>query len=81
MGEAIEIDFGVCATVSLAEAAKVLGVHRSTAWELYNQGRFPFPVLKVGSRLRVAKHHLAHFISGEGISAPTGAERKETTSE
>ena len=56
------IDFSSCATLSLAEAAKVLGVHRSTAWELYKRGEFPVPVLQIGNRLRVTKHHLSRFL-------------------
>ena len=56
------LDYSSCATVSLAEAARVLGVHRSTAWELYKRGDFPLPVMKVGSRLRVAKAHLEMFL-------------------
>lgn len=59
------IDPSACATVSLSEAACVLGVHRSTAWELYKRGEFPLPVLKVGTRLRVAKVHLEAFVLGE----------------
>ena len=56
------IDFSTCATLSLAEAAKVLGVHRSTAWELYKRDEFPVPVLQIGNRLRVTKHHLSQFL-------------------
>ena len=59
------IDFGSCATVSLAEAATVLGVHRSTAWDLYKRGEFPVPVLQIGHRLRVTKHHLRRYLLGE----------------
>ena len=59
------IDFSTCATVSLAEAAVVLGVHRSTAWDLYKRGGFPVPVLQIGHRLRVTKHHLRRYLLGE----------------
>lgn len=58
------IDLSSCATVSLAQAAQVLGVHRSTAWELYKRGEFPVPVLAVGHRLRVAKVHLERYVLG-----------------
>lgn len=58
------LDYSTCATVSLAQAAKVLGVHRSTAWDLHRRGEFPVPVLKLGSRLRVAKVHLEAFVLG-----------------
>lgn len=60
-----EIDFTTCATVSLAEAAHVLGIHRSTAWELYKRGEFPVPVLKIGNKLRVTKAQLARYLLGE----------------
>lgn len=64
MSESFEIDFSQCATVSLAEAAHVLGIHRSTAWELYKRGEFPLPVLKLGSRLRVGKRQLLAYLQG-----------------
>ena len=64
MGDEIAIDFNPCATVSLAEASKLLGIHRSTAWELYKRGEFPVRVLKIGSRLRVTKHHLCQYLCG-----------------
>lgn len=59
------IDTSSCATVSLAEAAAVLGIHRSTAWELYRRGEFPIPVLKLGRRLRVTKLQLQRYLLGE----------------
>lgn len=64
-GEGEVIDFSTCATFSLAEAAKVLGVHRSTAWDLYKRGEFPVPVLQIGHRLRVTKVHLRRYLLGE----------------
>ena len=63
-GSTTRIDYSACATVSLSEAARVLGVHRSTAWELYKRGEFPLPVLQVGSRLRIAKAHLEAYVLG-----------------
>lgn len=62
------IDFSTCATVSLSQAARVLGVHRSTAWELYKRGEFPIPVLAVGTRLRVAKAHLEGYVLGSSAA-------------
>lgn len=50
------------ATISLAEAATILGVHRTTAWSLHKRGEFPVPVLRVGSNLRVVKAHLQLFL-------------------
>ena len=51
-----------CATLSLPEAALILGIHRSTAWDLHKQGRFPVPVLRIGNRLRVTKASLERFL-------------------
>jgi excisionase family DNA binding protein len=58
----VSIDFAGCATLSLAEAAMVLGVHRSTAWDLYKRGEFPVPVLQIGHRLRVTKLQLERYL-------------------
>jgi excisionase family DNA binding protein len=56
------------ATLSLAEAAQVLGIHRTTAWSLLQRGQFPIPVLKVGSRNRVVESQLRQFLeTGEPI--------------
>ena len=60
------IDTSTCATLSLTEAAKVLGIHRSTAWELYKRGEFPVPVLKLGRRLRVTKLQLQRYLLASG---------------
>jgi hypothetical protein len=57
-----QVDVATCAAVSLGEAAHVLGIHRSTAWDLHKRGRFPVPVLQVGHGLRVAKIHLERFL-------------------
>jgi len=69
-----QVDLTQCATVSLSEAAQILGVHRSTAWDLHRRGEFPLPVLAVGKRLRVAKVHLESFLlTGECKSVPREA--------
>ena len=56
----IEID--ECATLSLSDAAIILGIHRSTASQLYRRGEFPVPVLEIGHRRRVTKIHLEKFL-------------------
>jgi len=59
------------ATISLAEAAGVLGIHRTTAWSLHKRGDFPVPVLKIGSSLRVVRAHLQLFLeTGEPVTLP-----------
>jgi len=57
-----EQERAVRATVGLAEAALILGIHKSTAWALYQAGTFPVPVLRVGTRIRVVKIHLQQFL-------------------
>ena len=62
MNDPIRIDLNACATLSLADAALVLGIHWSTASELYRRGEFPVPVLQIGRRCRVTKIHLERFL-------------------
>ncbi len=62
----------VPATIGLAEAALILGIHKSTAHALYQQGKFPVPVLKVGTRIRVVKIHIQQFLeTGEPVTFET----------
>jgi Helix-turn-helix domain len=58
----VKIDLTSCATLSFVEASRVLGIHRSTAWDLHRRGGFPVPVLRIGNRLRVTKAHLERFL-------------------
>jgi hypothetical protein len=41
------------AVADMATAASILGVSRALAYQLAKAGRFPVPVLKIGSRYRV----------------------------
>jgi predicted DNA-binding transcriptional regulator AlpA len=50
-------------TMSLAQAAEILGIHRTTAWSLHKRGEFPVPVLQLGSSLRVVRAHLELYMS------------------
>jgi len=65
---ASRIDLTTCATISLAQAAQALGIHRSTAWDLHKRGEFPVPVLRIGSRLRVTKLSLESFLTAGGTN-------------
>ncbi len=56
------IETGSCQTLSLAEAAVVLGIGRSTAYRLAKQGGLPFPVLEIGPVLRVSLAHLERYL-------------------
>ena len=51
-----------CRTVSLAEAAAMLGVGRSTMYKLTKQGASPVPVLQIGPVLRVSVAHLERYL-------------------
>lgn len=53
-----------CATYSVAEAAKRLGVSRGYAYELIRRGEFPAPVRTVGARVVVVRADLERFITG-----------------
>lgn len=63
------IEKAECATMSLPEAARVLGINRTTAWDLLKRGEFPIRVLVLGNRNRVMKMDLARFLAGDdGLS-------------
>jgi hypothetical protein len=49
----------------VATAASILGIGRSTAYDLIRRDNFPVPVVRVGSRIRVPVAPLADvFIAG-----------------
>lgn len=56
-------------TLSLTEAAQVLGIGRATAYELHRRGQFPIPVLKIGSHLKVSRIQLDRFLSGGQVAS------------
>jgi excisionase family DNA binding protein len=49
-------------TLSLAEAAEMLGIGRSTAYRLAQQGALPVPVLEIGPVLRVSLVHVERYL-------------------
>jgi predicted DNA-binding transcriptional regulator AlpA len=55
-------------TVSLAEAARLLGMSESYARELERAGTFPVRVRRVGSWLRVSRADIDAYL---GVSTPT----------
>ncbi len=65
--------------VDLVTAAAVLGIGRTTAYELVRTGRWPTPVLRLGSRIRVPTAALRELLSlstaGSDVQARVGAER------
>lgn len=53
-----------CATYSVAQAARRLGVSRAYAYELIRRGQFPTPTRMVGTRVVVVRADLEGFIVG-----------------
>lgn len=49
--------------VDLLTAAAVLGIGRTTAYELVRTGRWPTPVLRLGSRIRAPTAALRELLS------------------
>ncbi len=50
------------ATYSIREAAELLGIGESTAYEAIRRGEFPVPVLKIGARRKVSRKRLHEFL-------------------
>jgi excisionase family DNA binding protein len=49
--------------VDLVTAAGVLGIARTTAYEMVRTGRWPTPVLRLGNRIRVPTAALRELLS------------------
>lgn len=56
-------------TVSLPYAGRVLGIGKSTAYELAARGEFPVRVLQLGRKKLVSRSELEAFLAGEPRSA------------
>jgi excisionase family DNA binding protein len=40
-------------TLDLVQAAKILGIGRTAAYELVREGRWPTPIIRAGRKIRV----------------------------
>jgi excisionase family DNA binding protein len=49
-------------TLSMAELAQVLGISKSGAYALASSGELPFPVLRIGRRLVVARREVEEYL-------------------
>jgi hypothetical protein len=58
------------ATFNLPTAARALGIGTTKAYQLARAGEFPCPVLPLGSRFRVTKHHLFEALGMPLDNAP-----------
>jgi excisionase family DNA binding protein len=52
-------------TLSLSEAAKILGIGVSTAYRLCSRGEFPIPVLRIGGTVKVSTKRLRAYVDGD----------------
>ena len=52
-------------TVGIEEAAALLGIGRTLAYDLARQGRFPVRVLRLGRIYRVPKRELDRLLGNE----------------
>ena len=53
-------------TCDLPTAARALSIGRTLAYEAARDGRFPVPVIKIGSRIIVRTADLRRLIYGDG---------------
>lgn len=55
--------------IPLPDAARRLGIHPGTGYRLAREGKFPIPVLTVGSVYRVRRSELDAFITGDAAAS------------
>lgn len=69
MSDLTYLEAGETLTVSLGQAADLLGIGRSTAYDLARRDEFPVPVLKIGRRRVVSKKRLAAYVDSEQVAS------------
>lgn len=55
-------------TVSVAHAARDLGIGTSTAYKAINDGTFPVPVVRIGRAVRVVSAPLEALLAGGTVT-------------
>lgn len=58
------------ATATLGEVAALLGIGRSTAYELAKRDALPIPVIRLGRRLVVSRAALDRLLAADGVARP-----------
>jgi len=53
-------------TMTIAEAAAVLGISRNLAYELARRNSLPVPVIKLGRRMVLSRKLVELLVSGNG---------------
>jgi excisionase family DNA binding protein len=56
-------------TLTLTEAAAILGIARSTAYQLASEDRLPVPVIRLGRRVVVARAAIERLIDPKSDEA------------
>lgn len=54
-------------TISINEAADLLGINRNTAYRLIKLDEFPIPVLRIGGQMKVSRRAVEEFVEA-GLS-------------
>lgn len=57
-------------TITVREAAKLLGIGDSTAYEAVRTDSFPVPVIKIGGRYTVPVQPLLHILGIDELPTP-----------
>jgi excisionase family DNA binding protein len=60
------------ATMTIEEVAAVLGLARSTAYDLAKGDRLPVPVIRAGKRIFVSRRLVERVLAGEDVRAHSG---------
>jgi hypothetical protein len=63
-------------TVDIRTAGRAFGLGEEKSYELAKQGEFPCPVLRVGRRYRVTRHHLFEALGMEPGSATAPSQER-----
>jgi excisionase family DNA binding protein len=61
------------ATATLGEVAALLGIGRSTAYELAQRDALPIPVIRLGRRMVVSRAALDRLLTADDIARPAVA--------
>ena len=57
---------GSAAVIDLPEAARLLGVGRTLAYQLVREGRWPTPVVRVGRLIKIPRQPLLEYLGVGG---------------
>ena len=67
----------VTPTLTVTEAARVLGIGRNLAFELIRRNEFPTPALRLGARIVIPRQPLMRLLGLEGELSNSNAEPHE----